>query len=392
MNEAVYLEELSKCIRCGSCKSFCPTYDEDETEAMSARGRLALLWGLSTGQLNPSKLLNQRIFSCTLCSQCMTLCPLNVNVREVIYHGRSLLKKTDRKRRALRSMTQLMLKRPKVSFRMMSTAQHFAFPYLSRAGLIPKNVRLPEHTLKDNIKVFSLSRKKGRVAVFAGCTVNFLYPTLGEALIQVLHKLRYEVVLLAGDLCCGAPLRSLGLQEQSVQMANRNVELFNRLNVEAVLSLCPTCTLTLKKEYAETTGQAIDNAMDITSFFIRELEPADLSPLDSPFENALYHDPCHLKYGLGITQEPRKVLKTLGINLIETRESKCCGFAGVFSFSFKELSQRLLQSCMDTYTETNAGMIVTSCPGCIFQLTKAVQDRPVVHVIELIEEALLHKT
>ena len=391
MNESVYLEELTKCVRCGSCKAFCPTYDEDETEAMSARGRLALLWGLSTGQLVPSKLLNQRIFSCTLCSKCMTLCPLDVNVREVIYHGRSLLNKTDHKRRAFRYMTQFMLKRPKVSFKMLSTAQHFSFPYLARAGFIPKNTRLPEHTLKDNIKVFSLSRKKGRVAVFAGCTVNFLYPSLGEALIQVLHQLRYEVVLLAGDLCCGAPLRSLGLQEQSVELATRNVELFSRLNVEAVLSLCPTCTLTLKQEYAELTGQAIDNAMDITSFLVRELTSSDLSSLSSPIEKALYHDPCHLKYGLGITQEPRKVLKTLGIDLIDTRESKCCGFAGVFSFSFRELSHSMLKSCVDTYAETDAGMIITSCPGCIFQLSKTVQDKPVVHVIELIEEALIQK-
>jgi len=391
MNETVYLEELSKCVRCGSCKAFCPTYDEDETEGMSARGRLALLWGLSTGQLNPSKLLNKRIFSCTLCSKCMTLCPLNVNVREVIYHGRSLLKKTDHKRRALRYMTQFMLKRPKVSFRILSTAQHFAFPYLSRAGFIPRNAQLPNHTLKDNLKVFSLSRKKGRVAVFAGCTVNFLYPSLGEALIQVLHKLRYEVILLAGDLCCGAPLRSLGLQELSVELAKRNVELFGKLNVEAVLSLCPTCTLTLKQEYAEMTGQAIDNAMDITSFFARELKSADLPSLSSSTAKALYHDPCHLKYGLGITQEPRKVLKTLGIDLIDTRESKCCGFAGVFSFSFRELSQSMLLACVDTYAETDAGMIVTSCPGCIFQLSKTVQDKPVVHIIELIEEALLQE-
>jgi glycolate oxidase iron-sulfur subunit len=321
----------------------------------------------------------------------MTLCPLDVNVREVIYHGRSLLHKTDHTRKTLRSIARFVLKRPKTSFRMLSTAQHFAFPYLSRAGLIPHNTRLPEHTLKDNIKVFSLSRKKGRVAVFAGCMVNFLYPFLGEALIRVLHQLRYEVILLAGDLCCGAPLRSLGLQEQAVELANRNVELFRRLNVEAVLSLCPTCTLTLKHEYSEMTGQAIDTAMDITTFFARELKSVDVPSLASPMNKALYHDPCHLKYGLGISQEPRNILKTLGVDLIDTGESKCCGFAGVFSFSFRELSQNILQSCTDTYAETAAEMIITSCPGCIFQLTKSIQDKPVVHVIELLEEALLQK-
>ena len=51
----------------------------------------------------------------------------------------------------------------------------------------------------------------------------------------------------------------------------------------------------------------------------------------------------------------------------------------------------MLLACVDTYAETDAGMIVTSCPGCIFQLSKTVQDKPVVHIIELIEEALLQE-
>jgi len=28
------LKDLEKCVRCGSCKAYCPTYDEDNTEAM----------------------------------------------------------------------------------------------------------------------------------------------------------------------------------------------------------------------------------------------------------------------------------------------------------------------------------------------------------------------
>ena len=54
------LKDLEKCVRCGSCKAYCPTYDEDNTEAMGARGRLALLRGLLLQELKPTPLLNEK--------------------------------------------------------------------------------------------------------------------------------------------------------------------------------------------------------------------------------------------------------------------------------------------------------------------------------------------
>jgi len=245
MESSQYLIELSKCIRCGSCKAFCPTYDEDSTEAMGARGRLALLWGFSSGQLAPSPILNDRIFSCTTCGACSGLCPLGIDIKEVVYHGRSLLKNTDKKRRYLRFLARFFTKKPTLSFRLLSITQHILFPYLLKKGLIPFNPELPEHHLKDRLQVYTVSKKKGRVAVFTGCTINFLYPHLGESLINVLHRLGYEVILPAGEVCCGAPLRTLGLEKEAIELAKKNLGIFNRLNVDAVLSLCPTCTLAI---------------------------------------------------------------------------------------------------------------------------------------------------
>src|SRR3990172_6362531 len=94
-------------------------------------------------------------------------------------------------------------------------------------------------------QVFKVQKKRGRVAIFTGCSINFIFPNLGESLINVLQKFGYEVVLPKGETCCGNPLRSLGLEEEAVEQAKKNYRVFSRLKVEAVLSLCPTCTLTL---------------------------------------------------------------------------------------------------------------------------------------------------
>jgi glycolate oxidase iron-sulfur subunit len=392
MNEEKYIEELKKCVRCGSCKAFCPTYDEDATESMGARGRLSLLLGLASGRLVPSQILNDRIFSCTLCGACTRLCPLGVDIKELIYHGRNILRKSDLMRRPLRILTKFFVKRPKLSFRLLSMSRNISLPLLSRTGLLPFKPELPDRQLRDSVHVVTVQNKKGRVAIFTGCSINFMYPHLGESLVNVLNLLGYEVVLPAGEFCCGAPLRTLGLEDEAVSCAEKNYGLFSKLNVEAVLSLCPTCTLTLKKEYPNLIGRGIDHALDISEFFIGKLDRFSSAGPSGFIRNALYHDPCHLQYGLGIKKEPREIIRSAGVDLLDTDGEHCCGFAGLFCFSNKELSKGFLNKCSQEYGKTEAASIITSCPGCILQLSREIRDKPVLHLIEIIEEALLQKS
>ncbi|MBS1112567.1 MAG: Fe-S oxidoreductase [Nitrospirae bacterium] len=391
MENAYYLDQLSKCVRCGSCKAFCPTYDEDSTETMGARGRLALLLGLASGTLTPSPALHERIFSCTLCGACSGQCPPGVDIKELIYHGRSILKNDDKKRQFIRRLVKFSIKKPNLSFRLLGMTQHLFMPYLLKKGLVPFHLELPDRPLRDNVKVVSVSQRKGRVAIFTGCMVNFLYPNLGESLINVLHTLGYEVILPATEVCCGAPLRTLGLEEEAQELARKNVELFSKLNVEAVLSLCPTCTLTIQREYPALIGEGIQKAQDISSFLADKIASPGFPGRPSPAKTVLYHDPCHLKYGLSIEKEPREIIENMGFDLIKTDGDRCCGFAGIFCFTFQELSHKLLNTCVNDYAKSGAEMIITSCPGCILQLSNGCKDKQVVHLIEVIEKAIVQK-
>ncbi|HAK88702.1 MAG TPA: hypothetical protein DCP24_06510, partial [Nitrospiraceae bacterium] len=55
---------MTECVRCGSCKAVCPTYAEDASEGMSARGRVVLMEKFRCGELSPSKKLEDALFSC----------------------------------------------------------------------------------------------------------------------------------------------------------------------------------------------------------------------------------------------------------------------------------------------------------------------------------------
>jgi glycolate oxidase iron-sulfur subunit len=391
MKESLYLSELMKCVRCGSCSVSCPTYDQESTEGMTARGRLALLWALSSGQCTPSKVLYDRVFSCTLCGQCTASCPLGVDIKELIYHGRTLLMKSDPNRKILRLLTRTFLRRAKLGFKVLGLTQHLVLPYLSKKKLIPDSLEVPDTSLKERFQVFTVLKKRGRVAVFAGCTVNFLLPHLGEALIHVLFTLGYEVILLPGEVCCGAPFRTLGLEKEAVRCAEKNTEIFNKLHVDALLSLCPTCILTLKSQYPGLIGKGIPYATDISSFLADKIDDSVFPPLPLDNRKIKFHDPCHLRYGLGIEKEPRDILGMLGIELLKSNGVGCCGFAGTFSLSFPDLSQGMLAGCMKEYAAQGTEMLITACPGCMLQLNKSFAGKPVLHLIEVIEESLLQK-
>jgi glycolate oxidase iron-sulfur subunit len=385
--ESKYLEDLAKCVRCGSCKAQCPTYGEDPLEPMGARGRLVLLNGLITGKLKPSKLLNERIFSCVLCGACSASCPVGVDVAGAIYRGRALLADTDKKRRYLRYLARYAVRYPDFAFRMAKLSHRFLFPRLIRMGLIPFSPELPEAPFRRVEQVLKVPKRKGRVAVFTGCSVNFIFPQYGESLINVLRRFGYEVILPKGEVCCGVPLRTLGLEKEAAELAKRNYRVFSRLNVDAVLSLCPTCTAALKFHYPDMIGKGLHDAMDISVFFRDKVGLAD-----SIRKTVFYHDPCHLRHDLGVNKEPREIIRKAGLDLVPSGDQGCCGFGGVFCLSCRDISNSLLKRRTERIIDSDPDVVVTSCPGCILQLSRTITDRPVLHLVELIEEAYCFRT
>lgn len=393
MQEKDYISEILKCVRCGSCKAYCPTYDEGLTEAMGARGRLTLLRGLLTGQLKPSPMLNERIFSCILCGACEKLCPPEVGIAEAIYHGRKLLRPLDRRINYLGQLMRFSVRRPMLSFKVAKTLQYIGvspqkiLDVLGTPYLLPFTLTIPDSPLRDHLQVYKPERKIGRVALFTGCSTNFLYPQLGTSLINVLLRLGYEVVLPSGEVCCGAPFRSLGMEDDAVELAEKNYETFSKLNIEAILSLCPTCILSIKTHYPKLIGKGLEKAMDVSMFLMNKLGSREVSPIRH-IKSATYHDPCHLNYSLWIKKEPRDLIRRAGVELIEAEGEGCCGFGGVFTLQNPDLSKDLRNKRVDAYAGTGAEAVVTACPGCMMQLSAGIKDKPVYHVIELVEKAI----
>lgn len=70
-----------------------------------------------------------------------------------------------------------------------------------------------------------------------------------------------------------------------------------------------------------------------------------------------------------MTQEPRELLQTAGLDYAPSAdEDVCCGFGGSYSLEFPEISAEILRRKLDHVEATGADILVTDCPGCVLQL------------------------
>jgi len=102
-----------------------------------------------------------------------------------------------------------------------------------------------------------------------------------------------------------------------------------------------------------------------------------------------YHDPCHLKRGLGIYAEPRELLEREGFEIVEMNGADaCCGFGGEIVLNYPELSNSVMQRKLNAIEAAGVDTVVTNCAPCILQLRGGLDKRRsnirVIHSAELL--------
>lgn len=378
---------IHECVRCGNCMELCPTFAEAMAEGMGPRGRVALLQQMAEHGLARSRPLDDRIFSCLLCGACDGKCPAGVSITDAVYEGRARLRQQPGDRDLSVSLIRHAFRHSAIAFRLLRALQGIgSWPFvrtISAIRALSTRRLMPAATpLRDGGSVYRVQNARGRIAVFAGCTIDFLYPAYGHALIESLLALRYDVVLPKGEVCCGAPLLSLGFRDDAAVLAEKNLRLFRDLRVDAVVSLCPTCVHFLRDEYRMLLGEGIDAAMDENTFFAQHREQI---PDCRERGSVVYHASCHTRNILKSDTAARDLLNAAGYALRPT-DTGCCGFGGTFSVLYEEMSASLRENRLVSYR--GADTIVTSCPNCIVQLQGSMGSATIRHNIEIIHESL----
>ncbi|MEK6560598.1 MAG: heterodisulfide reductase-related iron-sulfur binding cluster, partial [Nitrospirota bacterium] len=248
-----------------------------------------------------------------------------------------------------------------------------------------------------------------KVGFFAGCLINYVMPDIGLASLKVLEKAGADVIVPHGQTCCGMPAISMGDFEDAKALALKNLEVFEAHDLDFITTSCATCTDGLKRKFRqllEDEGPEMKKRVDvfcgkvrdITDLLVNELKlTAVMSDLKTSEGGAVvtYHDPCHLRRGLGIKDEPRELIEIAGFRIKEMKHPcRCCGLGGSFSITNYELSTEINMLKAEDIKGTGAEIVATACPGCMVQLRDGLHKIDarvdVKHVVELLAEKMSH--
>ena len=411
-------EIAEKCVRCGICQSVCPVFAEIQKESAVARGKVTLIRKLLLKETGYSQKLSTYLLQCLGCGACSENCPNGVKADELILAARALmvekrglsLPKWVFLRGILRSvyLLPLLLKTGSLLQGLLlkkipeesGLRLRFSLPYLDKDRFIPTTAnpffldRYSEEVKAENAT--------GRIGLFAGCSINYLFPSVGESTVRLLTRNRTSVAFPKDQACCGLPAYGSGDIETAKSLAWRNVEAFDRRDLEQIIVPCGSCFYFLKEGYLklfpnDEKVRAFSRKMvEPSTFFLKQMNRSpqvNRSQDEHKKIRLTYHDPCHMRRGMKIYQEPRRLLQqSPEIEWVEMKQpDRCCGMAGSFNFVYYDLSRKILKRKIDDIEATRADCVATSCMGCLIQLKDGIHQRKLdtraVHLVEVLEKA-----
>ncbi|CAM03532.1 glycolate oxidase iron-sulfur subunit [Saccharopolyspora erythraea NRRL 2338] len=340
---------LDRCISCGFCLPACPTYALTGDEASSPRGRITLMRALETGRLDEDDpTLAEESSFCLGCRSCETVCPAGVE------YGALLEQWRDHQWRGRR--------RPWIARLLMAVVSRTWL--LRLQGLVRRHAR-------------ARSREDGS-ALMLGCVERGLYPQVSRAA----RALRPELAAPAAQGCCGALHAHNGDSAKGAALAR---ELGDRLPGR-IVTTAGGCAAHL------STHLGRDRVKEVSEYLAEAGHQAlgEVRVGDRRARVAL-QDSCHLRNGMGVTRQPRDLIRAVADYVELPGAGDCCGAAGTYAMLRPKDSRAVLDPKLDAIEQSGVDYVVAVNPGCLRQLQQSLRARRstirALHLVELLREA-----
>jgi glycolate oxidase len=340
-------QDMNRCIRCAYCFEGCPVFKDLRWESDGARGKIVISFGLLTKQIEPSKYIVDKIYQCTYCKDCIERCSADVSVPDILTAARADLVKA-------------------------------GFGYEQHKELLNK--------IKKTGNIFGKEIESpiqdGKTPVLLGC--RFLERTDDSIkYLEILKKLGINPKIVE-ETCCGMPFAVLGYKDQLSSHKNEFSKTFPYKNF---ICLCTTCAFFIKKAYPNLNPKYI---IETIVENLPKYNPKNLGL------KVTYHDPCNVARGMGMVDEPREILKQIGVEIIEMetsgKEAECCGGGGGLLVTDKPLAERMAKKRVNQALETGVDTLVTLCPTCEFNIRNVANKNggklKVKNVLDLVWDAI----
>ena len=373
-----YQEILHRCFRCGYCKLpgnytdiNCPAYLKYRFETFAPGGRLWLIRGWLDGKIETSRRLQEILFSCATCRNCVEHCAFP-KFREDILH-------------AFTAAKEMLIDEGSVPpgvrdylTRLFEHGNPYKIPQKKRGDWATDIDVAPFRDQEYLLYIGDVGSFDERAQHIARAVANAL--RLGGLSFGILGPRE------ASD---GNDAHALGEIELFKHVAEKNLQTFNDLGVRKVITLSPHAYNAMRNDYPALGGQ--QEVWHYTQILRRILNQLPFP--DSPSRTRItYHDPCYLGRHNREYEAPREILRSIpGLELVEMERCKqnalCCGGGGgnFFSDIVSSGSETSAKSRVREAAETNARILATSCPICTVMLEDALKSENLDHKIEVKE-------
>jgi glycolate oxidase iron-sulfur subunit len=407
------------CVHCGFCLPTCPTWQNWQEEMDSPRGRIDLFRALSDGRVAMSPSVASHFDRCLGCMACVTACPSGVRYDHVIDAARARVEREYRRPPADRLHRSLLFalfphpRRLRAAAFLLWLFQAIGLQWLvRRLGLLRLSRRLaqldalaPPLALGEVLarlpaRTPASGERRLRAGLVGGCVQRVFFPGVNAATIRVLAAEGVEVVVPAGQGCCGALSLHAGRDGESRRMARDLVERFERAQVDVVVVNAAGCGAHLKDlghlfaddpAFAGRARAFAARVQDVAELLGGLAPRAKRAPLRA---RIAYHSPCHLSHAQRVGDAPRALLRTIpGVELVEIPDGEqCCGAAGIYNLVQPGSADQVGERKADAVLSTGASLLASANPGCTLHVRKLLAARgaavEAAHPIELLDRAI----
>jgi glycolate oxidase iron-sulfur subunit len=398
-------DQYALCVKCGTCRTVCPVFHELNEEGASPRGKITLVQALIESRIEPSKRTKNFISECLLCTACVEVCPNHVQTDLVVLSAREKLADSAGNKLIEAALTKVVFAKTGISFKLGSIVEQAIGEKIDlESGIF---YRLPANRIIPEIKSkkFSGSKKnththETKTGFFLGCLIDFIYHDIAEDTVTLLEASGRTPYIPALQACCGLPALSMGDMKKAAKQAKAVMALFD--TADSVVTACGSCGSMMKNYYKFLFNEPEDRKKaeefagkikDITEV----VDPGMFNNAETASGSVTYHDPCHLKRGMGIAEKPRALIARAGYKIKEMQNpGRCCGLGGAFNIKHRNLSSAITKEKTDDICSTTAATVATGCPGCMANISSMLIEQnlniKVVHTVHLLAAALKKHT
>jgi FAD/FMN-containing dehydrogenase/Fe-S oxidoreductase len=362
--EGNFMALVDKCNGAGVCRkladsggTMCPSYMATRDEQDSTRGRANLFRQLFRGERADafaSEDLKKGLDLCLSCKACKSECPANVDMAKMkAEFTQGYFDKNGA------PMSAHFFARPELLYPFASpfapivnvlNRSRFAKEIFRTLFNVHTERNLPDFARVTFEKWFVKHREnvsnndtssRPKVLIMVDMFMNYHEPNIGIAMVEILEKLGYEV-LVTKPLQSGRTHLSKGFLRDAKKIAQRNiVELANYAKKGIpIVGQEPSEILTLRDEYLDLCdAPLLEDATTIASssfmfeeFLLKHFEqnPQDLGLFEARGREVNVHGHCHAKALVGV--EPvLEILAKVGYSP-QNLNTGCCGMAGSFGY------------------------------------------------------------